>query len=115
MNMLPIFLLARLLLPTEHYDVRVFSVSAYTNMCVPANNGLTASGQRTRPGIAACGPGLAFGTRILLETGQVVECWDRGGAITDGHLDVWLPLDADGTEGTALRMGRREMVGVIIS
>ncbi len=110
----PLLIALMLVLGPSRPDVRVFSVSAYTNMCVPANNGLMASGFYTHPGVAACGPSFPFGTRILLETGRLVECWDRGGLITDAHVDIWLPLDADGSETTALRLGRREMLGVVI-
>ncbi len=110
----PLVIALVLVLSPSRPDVRIFSVSAYTNACVLANNGLTASGIYTRPGVVACGPGLVFGTRILLQTGRVVECWDRGGLISDSHLDIWLPLDADGSEETAWRLGRREMLGIVI-
>ncbi len=115
MTILPLLFMGGLLLsPVDYLDVRVFDISFYTNACVPANNGLTASGAMTHVGVAACGPGLAFGTRILLQDGRLVTCWDRGGLISDSYLDIWVPLDIDGTETTALRLGRREMVGVII-
>ncbi len=110
----PLLIALIVVLSPSRPDVRLFSVSAYTNACVPANNGLTASGTITRPGVAACGPGLPFGTHILLATGRVVICLDRGGLISDGHLDIWIPVDIDGTETTALRMGRREMLGIVI-
>jgi len=39
--------------------------------------------------IAACPPGIAFGTRIEIEGIGVVTCQDRGGAIKNKRLDVW--------------------------
>ena len=110
----PLLIALIIVLSPSRPDVRVFNVSHYTNACVPANNGLTASGMITHAGVAACGPAFAFGALVLLEDGRLLICLDRGGAITDRHLDVWVPLDADGSETTAIRMGRKQMLGVVI-
>ena len=77
------------------------SVSAY------ADHGIAASGAWTRQGVAACGPSYPFGTVFVVRTRAYV-CMDRGGLVTDGHLDVWV---AD--EDAAWEFGRQTMtVGV---
>ena len=79
------------------------SISAY------AVHGTTASGHPTRPGVAACGRSYPFWTQFVLPDGTVRTCLDRGGLVTNGHLDVWV---ADYT--TAIQLGRKNgRVGVI--
>lgn len=96
-----------------HYDT--LSVSAYTNLSgARPHKGLMASGQYTRPGVAACGPSYAFGTLFILPDGTIVVCLDRGTEITDKHLDIWMLTDPDGSETTALRFGRHTLTVLII-
>jgi len=77
------------------------SVSAY------ADHGITASGAWTRQGMAACGPSYPFGTVFIVRTRAYV-CMDRGGLVTDGHLDLFMP-----DEDAAWEWGRQTMtVGV---
>ena len=83
------------------------SVSAYTD-ADGAGHGITASGAKTRPGIAACGPSFPFGT-ILLVGAKWYVCMDRGSAITDGHLDVWHQ-----DEDAAWQWGRKELLVVVV-
>ena len=67
-----------------------FSVSAYTDASGAAPYlGITASGKQTRDGICACGPSYEFYTLFVLPSGKILECQDRGGSITDMHLDMW--------------------------
>jgi len=75
-----------------------FSVSAYCDV------GLMNSGQQTHAGAAACGPGIPFGTVFVLGDGRMVECLDRGGLVTDCHIDVWM----DSCEA-AIQWGRQEL------
>lgn len=84
------------------------SVSAYVD-ADGGGHGITASGARTRPGTAACGPSFPFGMLFLVD-GQPYICLDRGSAITDGYLDLWV---AD--EGAAWQWGRRQMTVVVKS
>jgi 3D (Asp-Asp-Asp) domain-containing protein len=92
-----------------HATVATFSVSAYTNAGgAPPFEGLTASGQYTREGFAACGPSFPFGAYFLV-AGKWYICQDRGGEITDGHLDLWM---AD--EAAALEWGRQEKWVIVI-
>lgn len=76
----------------------VFSVSAYCDV------GMMAGGRETYAGAAACGPGVAFGTQFILGDGRIVECMDRGGLVTDRHIDVWM----DSCEA-AIQWGRRDL------
>jgi hypothetical protein len=41
--------------------------------------------------------------------GKYITCLDRGSAITDGHVDVWMESEAD-----ALEWGRRELVVLVL-
>lgn len=79
------------------------SISAY------AIHGTMASGHWTRDGAAACGPSYRFWTRFILADGSIKECLDRGGAVTDGHLDIWVP-----SVSVAMQIGRHtEQVKVV--
>lgn len=54
-------------------------------------HGITASGRRVKSGVtAACPKSIPFGTRVDIESVGVRTCWDRGGRITDGHIDVYV-------------------------
>lgn len=75
-------------------DYVPLSVSAYTDASGVLPWGITASGVKTRDGICACGPSYPFGSLFILPDGRVLECQDRGGAITDGHLDMWCDDEA---------------------
>ncbi len=61
------------------------SVSAYSGQ------GKTASGRPTGPGICACGPRYPFGTRFDIPGVGTCVCYDRGSAVTNNHLDIWVP------------------------
>jgi 3D (Asp-Asp-Asp) domain-containing protein len=92
-----------------HATVVSMSVSAYTNAGgAPPYQGLTASGVQTVPQTVACGPSFRFGTVFIID-GRGYICQDRGGAITDGHVDIWM---AD--EVAALDWGRQTLNVVII-
>jgi 3D (Asp-Asp-Asp) domain-containing protein len=89
--------------------VESFSVSAYDNSNgAPPFEGLTASGLYTREGYAACGPSFRFGTVFIID-GRGYICQDRGGAITDGHLDLWME-----TEASAIEWGRQEKWVIVV-
>jgi 3D (Asp-Asp-Asp) domain-containing protein len=72
--------------------------------------GITASGEPVKAGVTiACPPSIAFGTRLDIEDVGVRTCTDRGGAITEGRLDVYMPDLAD-----AQAFGRRHGVNARI-
>ena len=87
--------------------VATMSVSAYCNDTRAADDplyGVMASGERTFDGAVACGPSYAFGTLFWVPGVGWTVCADRGGAISDGHLDLWVETEAD-----ALKWGRQEL------
>jgi 3D (Asp-Asp-Asp) domain-containing protein len=67
------------------------SVSAYSDV------GYTASGAWTEHGIVACGPSYPFGTIFIIQ-GEPYVCMDRGGLVTDGHVDKWMSSESDAWE-----------------
>ncbi|WP_416232502.1 3D domain-containing protein [Bacillus altitudinis] len=77
---------------------QTYEVTAYTNGAESTGKsagdpdyGITASGARTKTGhTIACPPSMAFGTRLYIEGIGVRTCEDRGGAITEGHIDLYV-------------------------
>lgn len=77
---------------------QTYEVTAYTNGAESTGKsagepdyGITASGSRTKTGhTIACPPSMAFGTRLNIEGIGVRTCEDRGGAITEGHIDLYV-------------------------
>ncbi|WP_366560719.1 3D domain-containing protein (plasmid) [Bacillus pumilus] len=77
---------------------RTYEVTAYTNNAESTGKsagdpdyGVTASGARTKTGYTiACPPSMAFGTRLNIEGIGVRTCEDRGGAIKEGHIDLYV-------------------------
>ena len=53
--------------------------------------GHMANGEIVHTGAAACGPSYPFGTVMEIEGYGEVVCKDRGGAISDGNIDVFTP------------------------
>lgn len=76
-------------------------VTAYTDA---EGGSLTTSGDPTEDGVAAAGDSFPFGTILYIEGYGEVTVKDRGGAVTDGHLDVWF---SNITE--AKKFGRKNM------
>lgn len=73
--------------------------------------GLTASETRVREHhTLACPPSLAFGTWIYIPYFDgLYRCEDRGDAITEGHLDVYMRSVQE-----ALQFGRRDLLVFIL-
>lgn len=74
-------------------------------------HGITASGAYVEEGrTVACGPSYDFGTQFYIpHFDNVFTCEDRGGAITDRHLDIFMS-----DLGQALEFGRRELQAYIL-
>ena len=77
-------------------ETRRMFVTAYTSCdgniaIVKKCDGITASGQLARWGIAACGRAYPFGTVFEVEDLGMVACYDRGGGVTNDLLDIWIP------------------------
>lgn len=53
--------------------------------------GVTASGKTVQEGrTIACPRSMEFGTKVNIESVGVRTCEDRGSAITEGHIDVYV-------------------------
>lgn len=97
---------------------RTYEVTAYTNGFSSTGKskgdpgyGITASGKKTAEGrTIACPPSIPFGTRVQIEGVGVRVCEDRGGAIKEGYLDVYVR-----SEKEALSFGRRSLRAEIIN
>jgi 3D (Asp-Asp-Asp) domain-containing protein len=64
-------------------------VTAY---CIGDGSGTTtANGDHVHVGSAAAGPAVPFGTRFYIQGLWTVSIDDRGSAVGNGHLDVWMP------------------------
>ena len=78
------------------------------NCSAYCDKGITASGEYVREGICAVdkinGEWVKFGTKIILPDGRVLIVKDRFGGGYDGHLDIWMPTEAECWE-----FGRREL------
>jgi 3D (Asp-Asp-Asp) domain-containing protein len=101
----------------EKIDYEIYEVTAYTAGFESTGKhpgdplyGVTASGVYVEENLTiACPPSMEFGTRIYIPYfDNEFECQDRGGAITEGKLDVYIPILAD-----ALEFGRRELEVVV--
>ncbi|EGL19841.1 MULTISPECIES: 3D domain-containing protein [unclassified Paenibacillus] len=95
-----------------------FEVTAYTNNRESTGKspgdkyyGITASGQKTKEGYTiACPKSMPFGTQIYIPYfGNTYTCTDRGGAIKEGRLDVFMS-----SESKAAKFGRRKLEVQII-
>lgn len=97
----------------QTYEVTAYTAGEESTGKTPAHPlyGVTASGAYVEEGrTIACPPSLAFGTKIYIpEMENVYTCEDRGSAITEGHLDIYV-ADLD----EALTFGRRDMDVLIL-
>jgi 3D (Asp-Asp-Asp) domain-containing protein len=67
--------------------------------------GITARGEHVQSNYTlACPPSMAFGTRLEIEGVGERVCTDRGGAIKEGRLDIYIPKLKD-----ALAFGRQQL------
>jgi len=76
----------------------VFRVTAYCPCrlcCGPQACGVTASGTRADHPLIAAPKSIPFGTRLYVPGYGWTKIEDRGGAITEGRLDVLFPTHAE--------------------
>lgn len=101
----------------EEIEYEIYEVTAYTADFESTGKnprdplyGVTASGAYVQENhTLACGPEHEFGTRIYIPYfDNEFECQDRGGAIIEGHLDVYIPVLED-----ALEFGRRNLEVIV--
>jgi 3D (Asp-Asp-Asp) domain-containing protein len=93
--------------PAEVFEVTAYTAYEESTGKSPGHPafGITASGKRVQAGVsAACPPSMPFGTRIEIEGVGERVCHDRGAAITEGRIDVYMPELND-----ALEFGRKRL------
>lgn len=86
---------------TETYEVTAYTSGAESTGKSPgdAGYGITASGAEVSEGrTLACPPSLDFGTVVDIEGVGERVCSDRGSAITEGRLDVYMSELEDAVE-----------------
>jgi len=91
---------------TQTYEITWYTAGYESTGKTPSHPeyGITASGRKVVANLtAACPPSMPFGTRIRIEGVGERVCHDRGSAITEGHIDVYIE-DVE----QALRNGRVE-------
>lgn len=102
--------------PDTKYEI--YNVSAYTAGLESTGKtpndpeyGITASGEKVKKNYTlACPPSLEFGTKIYIPYfDNIFTCTDRGSAITEGKLDVYMESLDD-----ALEFGRKDLEIVIL-
>jgi 3D (Asp-Asp-Asp) domain-containing protein len=75
------------------YEVTAYTAGPESTGKRPGDEGygITTSGEPVREGYTlACPPSLAFGTRLAIEGIGERVCTDRGGAIKEGRLDLYI-------------------------
>lgn len=91
----------------ETYEVTAYTAGPESTGKTPDHPayGITASGEHVRENhTLACPKSLPFGTRVKIPYfNNVFICEDRGGAITEGKLDVYIP-DLDEARAFGRRM-----------
>ncbi|MFD0712285.1 3D domain-containing protein [Paenibacillus sp. GCM10027626] len=97
----------------ENNGYEIFTVTAYTAGKESTGKspghpeyGITASGAKVKENhTAACPPSMPFGTELYIPYfDQQYVCEDRGGAIKEGKLDIYMKNLDD-----ALEFGRRKL------
>lgn len=96
----------------EIYEVTAYTAGHESTGKYPSDPlyGVTASGAYVKENhTIACGPEHEFGTRIYIPYfDNEFECQDRGGAITEGKIDVYIASLSE-----ALEFGRRELEVIV--
>ncbi len=91
----------------------LMEVTAYTASVEECGktDGITASGEKVQEHhTLAAGPSIPFGTKIYIpEFMKTFVVEDRGGAITDNHLDIYMERLEDARE-----FGRKDMYVFVI-
>ncbi|MEI8103732.1 MAG: 3D domain-containing protein [Candidatus Moraniibacteriota bacterium] len=90
----------------------VINASAYTAAADECgkSDGITASGLKvTEHRTLACPPNFPFGAKIHIENMGDYTCEDRGGAIKDNHIDIYMQ-----TKTEAFAFGRRQLMAEVI-
>jgi 3D (Asp-Asp-Asp) domain-containing protein len=96
-------------LPKEKFIINASAYTAAADEC-GKNDGVTASGLKvTEHRTLACPANLPFGAKIHIDGMGDYTCEDRGGAIVDNHIDIYMKTKAE-----AFAFGRRSLTAEII-
>lgn len=90
-----------------------FVATAYTAHDGDENGkGITASGTHVKANrTAACPKSISFGTKLYIPSlDSTLTCEDRGGAIKEGRLDIYIPSKKE-----AMSFGRQKIEVIILS
>jgi 3D (Asp-Asp-Asp) domain-containing protein len=91
----------------------MINASAYTAAADECgkSDGITASGLKVKEKhTIACPPAFPLGTKIKIENYGVYVCEDRGGAIKNNHIDVYMK-----TKKEAFAFGRRSLLAEVVN
>jgi len=98
----PPFIVGEPLAPTwQEFELTAYTSGYESTQKNPgeAGYGITASGEQAQEGVTvACPPSMTFGTVIEIDGLGERICQDRGGAITEGHIDVYMDELEDAIE-----------------
>lgn len=89
----------------KNYTVKRMKITFYCACakCCGKTNGITASGKRVRRGVTVAAPRTyKFGTKLYIKGFGYRTVQDRGGAIKDNRIDIYVP-----THAKALKLGLR--------
>jgi 3D (Asp-Asp-Asp) domain-containing protein len=97
----------------EIYEITAYTAGYESTGKTPDHPeyGITASGVKAKENhTIACPKSMEFGTKVYIPYfDHTFVCEDRGGAITEGKLDVYMPGLQD-----ALEFGRRELEVLVL-
>ena len=96
-------------LPKGKFTINASAYTASADEC-GKNDGITASGLKVKENrTLACPANMPFGTKIRIDGMGTYVCEDRGGAIVDNHIDIYVQTKAE-----AFAFGRRTLGAEII-
>ena len=97
------------MLPRGKFTINASAYTAAADEC-GKDDGITASGLKvTEKQTLACPANFPFGAKIHIEGMGDYTCEDRGGAIVDNHIDIYMK-----TKTEAFAFGRRMLTAEII-
>ncbi|MFA5871864.1 MAG: 3D domain-containing protein [Parcubacteria group bacterium] len=96
-------------LPEGSFVVNASAYTAAADEC-GKSDGITASGVKVHRGTLACPRKFPFGTKMEIEGMGIYTCEDRGGAIKDNHVDIYMPTKAE-----AFGFGRKNLIATVIN
>lgn len=97
-------------LPQGTFTINASAYTAAADEC-GKSDGITASGLRVKEKeTLACPANFPFGTKIQIKGMGTYVCEDRGGAIKNNHIDIYME-----TKAQAFDFGRQHLVAEVVS